>query len=329
MQYAVLFILALLLIGLVIKLWYIPAGVAAIYGIVRLVRHIRMKRYFASEEFTSKLQEISEVVREHNDISEYVASMRSNESFQLGSSRTGEHSHLATYENTSRHNYRRDRHVAHFDSANVHNCSLQVVRNASKDPLKYLSKYFDIKPNEESLAEVEKLGDNISRLENAVKNLQERERNITDLFSPPAFIQKHYMEMFNEKVGVDLPDIEIPYPEYTFEYTSAGGNSGQKTTIELTTKTIDALTEFLSEKIKFRASAAGQRALMTSKLREHIKQRDHYTCQTCSVSLDDEPHLLLEIDHKVPVSKGGLTTEENLQTLCWRCNRSKSNKMPA
>ncbi|WP_216666409.1 HNH endonuclease [Actinomyces faecalis] len=329
MQYAVLIILAILALALLIKYWYIPVGIVAIYGAVRIVRHIRMERYFASEEFTSKLQELSAVVQEHNDISEYVASMRNSNNFQLGHSRTGEHSHLATYENTSQHNYRRDRHVADFESANVHNCSLQVVRNASKDPLKYLSKYFGIKPNEESLAEVEGLGENIARLESAVENLQERERNITDLISPPAFIQKHYMEQFNNKVGVDLPEIEIPYPEYVFEYTSAGGNSGQKTTVKLDTETIDALTEFLSEKIRFRASAAGQRALMTSKLREHIKQRDHYTCQTCSVSLDDEPHLLLEIDHKVPVSKGGLTTEENLQTLCWRCNRSKSDKMPA
>ena len=28
----------------------------------------------------------------------------------------------------------------------------------------------------------------------------------------------------------------------------------------------------------------------------------------------------------LPVSKGGLTTEDNLQTLCWRCNRSKGAK---
>ena len=65
---------------------------------------------------------------------------------------------------------------------------------------------------------------------------------------------------------------------------------------------------------------------MTSKLRQHIKERDHFTCKYCGASTEAEPHLLLEIDHIVPVSKGGLTTEENLQTLCWRCNRSKSNK---
>ena len=33
------------------------------------------------------------------------------------------------------------------------------------------------------------------------------------------------------------------------------------------------------------------------------------------------------MDHIVPVSKGGCTVEDNLQTLCWKCNRAKSNKI--
>ena len=66
---------------------------------------------------------------------------------------------------------------------------------------------------------------------------------------------------------------------------------------------------------------------MTSKLREDIKKRDNYTCNKCGVSIQDEPHLLLEIDHIVPISKGGLTTEDNLQTLCWKCNRLKGSKI--
>lgn len=32
------------------------------------------------------------------------------------------------------------------------------------------------------------------------------------------------------------------------------------------------------------------------------------------------------MDHIEPVSRGGLSIPENLQTLCWRSNRSKSNK---
>ena len=38
---------------------------------------------------------------------------------------------------------------------------------------------------------------------------------------------------------------------------------------------------------------------------------------------------LLKIDHIIPVAKGGQTVEDNLQTLCWKCNRAKSDKMIA
>ena len=93
---------------------------------------------------------------------------------------------------------------------------------------------------------------------------------------------------------------------------------------------IDNLNRFiryLSGIIKFRKSIERQRALMTSSLRKKILSRDGYECKRCGASVSKEPNLLLEIDHILPVSKGGLTTEDNLQTLCWRCNRSKGAKI--
>ena len=118
------------------------------------------------------------------------------------------------------------------------------------------------------------------------------------------------------------------FPSYSFDYISAGGNSSLSCNIDLNIENLNKFIYFLSEKIKFKKSIAGQRMLMTSQLREYIKQRDNYTCQHCGLSIKDEPNLLLEIDHIVPLSKGGITTEKNLQTLCWKCNRKKSNKLP-
>lgn len=224
--------------------------------------------------------------------------------------------------------YRRDRSVANHQAPNVHNCSLQVVRNASADPLKYVMKYSDIEAEETKLAEVENLDEDIARLEDAITNLQQREASIAESFNPPSFIVKHYLDEFMKHVGVELSPISVPYPVYVFEYVSAGGNSSQRTTVLLNTRTIDALIETPSQKIRFKKSAAGQRALMTANLRSFIKRRDNHTCRYCSVSLAAEPHLLLEVDHIAPVSRAGLSTPDNLQTLCWRCNRTKANKVP-
>ncbi|MDA2893410.1 HNH endonuclease [Mycolicibacterium sp. BiH015] len=293
----------------------------------RVIRHILKERYFASAEFLAHKARIAAFVAEHNEVARYIGEMRNRGTFALGASSTGSQAHLASYQNTSQWNYRRDRNVANYHAPNVHNCSLQVVRNASADPIKYLCKYFGIKADESHLAEVEKLGEDIAQLENAIHNLTLREASIAQSVSPPPFIMKHYHDEFMRHVGVELSPISVPYPVYIFEYVSAGGNSGQRSAVTLNTPTIDALVEDLSQRIRWKKSAAGQRALMTSRLREMIKSRDKHTCQSCSVSVAAEPHLLLEIDHIVPVSRGGLSTPDNLQTLCWRCNRSKSNKV--
>lgn len=90
---------------------------------------------------------------------------------------------------------------------------------------------------------------------------------------------------------------------------------------------LNRFVKYLSETIKFKKSVAGQRALMTTELRKKILTRDGYKCKHCGASISNEPNLLLEIDHIIPVSKGGLTTEDNLQTLCWKCNRRKGSKI--
>lgn len=66
-----------------------------------------------------------------------------------------------------------------------------------------------------------------------------------------------------------------------------------------------------------------QRRLMTKELRKAIMERDNYTCQICGKYMPDG--VGLQIDHIVPVSKGGTTVASNLQVLCSKCNRRKSD----
>lgn len=330
---APLFMLLLIVAAIVIpaatsSFWLTLLALAATLLANPVVRVIRKNRYFGSDRFRALRAEVASVVEEHNEVVDYVAEIRARGSFELGSSSTGQYAHLASFENTSAWNYRRDRNVAEY-APHVHNASLQVVRSASADPLKYLMKYFSIKADPAVLADVQRVADDIARLEDAVANVKKREADIAARIKPPAFIVKHYREEFWSQIGAHLSSIEVPYPRYKFQYTSAGGNSSQATSVELNTATLDALSATLSEKIRWAKSAAGQRALMTMGLRGEIKARDNYTCLTCGVSLAAEPHLLLEVDHIMPVSRGGLSVPENLQTLCWKCNRSKGAKVVA
>lgn len=65
------------------------------------------------------------------------------------------------------------------------------------------------------------------------------------------------------------------------------------------------------------------RAGVTKGIRQAVIERDKYTCQLCGASY----HVFLEVDHKIPVSKGGTSDIENLWTLCQTCNRKKSAKI--
>lgn len=73
--------------------------------------------------------------------------------------------------------------------------------------------------------------------------------------------------------------------------------------------------------------ASGRRAPRTPdlRLRFRVLMRDRFTCRACGNSPAISPSVRLEVDHIVPWSRGGETVEDNLQTLCQRCNEGKSN----
>jgi len=60
-----------------------------------------------------------------------------------------------------------------------------------------------------------------------------------------------------------------------------------------------------------------ERGPIPDRIRSAVLVRDGGRCRRCGSARN------LEIDHIVPVSKGGASEEENLQTLCRRCNRRK------
>ena len=81
------------------------------------------------------------------------------------------------------------------------------------------------------------------------------------------------------------------------------------------------LCDTIFAKIDLREKAKEQRELMTPTLRYQIMKRDGFTCVICGRSAADGA--VLNVDHYIPVSKGGKTVPENLRTLCAICNAGK------
>lgn len=55
-----------------------------------------------------------------------------------------------------------------------------------------------------------------------------------------------------------------------------------------------------------------------------VVRRDNSTCQICGRHLKDEE---IELDHLIPLSRGGSSEESNLRVTCVKCNRRKSDRM--
>ena len=87
------------------------------------------------------------------------------------------------------------------------------------------------------------------------------------------------------------------------------------------------------EEMLYRDIARRRRIRASDK--EDVFERDNYTCQICGMSKDymdsfEEglgDYLLLEADHIQSVAQGGSGDDvDNLQCLCWRCNRKKGGR---
>jgi hypothetical protein len=230
----------------------------------------------------------------------------------------------------SKYNFQRKTWKEISRNNQVHNCTASVCKNAKDQPFKYLCKYFDIKVTEAALSRFESMLNDFTAAEQG-KELLLKEREIILLSIRkyiPVIIYYFSQSKLIKKLGFEVVDLsDLHFPVYTFQYVSHGGNSSLKCDIKLNIENLNKFVGYLNELVNFKKSIDGQRALMTSQLREKIKIRDYHTCKICGISTNDEKNLLLEIDHIIPLSKGGITSENNLQTLCWRCNRKKGSKI--
>lgn len=186
------------------------------------------------------------------------------------------------------------------DIYRIYPCSRQMAANFYdiEKQLNYLRKYFGLAVNDETLFHLKRCIDLLAELDELIASNPEWER-------------------FGDFI----------YPKFTMHYRSSTGKSTYATDYVFNSQTIGVLYSQIEEFLYKRSNQKIQRSLMTPELRQQILRRDNWTCQRCGNSIYKEPNLLLEVDHIIPISKGGKTIPSNLQTLCWKCNRSKSDSI--
>ena len=209
----------------------------------------------------------------------------------------------------------------------TYDCSSSIEANAANNSIKYLVKYSNIEHNENSL----------EKIDYCIKWSRLYRQNLADMATLTDNIKNNlppFTKLFASRKKMPYNVCNISYnltkfedPVFIFSYVSPGGRSGRSVEIHITPAVLLKIRSEIYEKLNKQGHSKTQRATMTNDLREAIKKRDNYTCCICGNSVYKEPNLLLEVDHIIPISKGGKTEAGNLQTLCWRCNRAKSNKI--
>ena len=94
----------------------------------------------------------------------------------------------------------------------------------------------------------------------------------------------------------------------------------------------EALVKFIEYKkgtilLKEEAPKRARRRTMNNSLRYDIMKRDHFKCTVCGESPSTNINTVLEVDHILPVAKGGGNEYENLTTICKNCNIGKMAKL--
>lgn len=179
--------------------------------------------------------------------------------------------------------------------------NLEIIINNKSKYTKYLNEYINITKNSYEYDSKKIIGDEFKTIEEFIKYETKMLKKIK------------YKDNFKIIVSICA------------NYTSPKGRNSYSRKETYNFDNILCCYEQLNNYTQYKISAQYQRSIMTDSLRYDILKRDNYRCQICGSTAKEG--VKLHVDHIIPVSKGGKTTVDNLQTLCERCNLGKSNKL--
>lgn len=294
------------------------------YNIKKIVSDDNMiKQYYESQDFYRIKELCNTMIQAKKEFNDYIEEKKNRINDLFGKRITREETiHESSY------NYLRP--YKKIIDPFVAEVSTQVFGSAENNPLEYVIKYFY--PNE---YQYDKYSKNLEELLNELESLRDAKKIIENykqeykqfILDVPYYVMANDEKGFYSRLGLITIDEDNINVCYKFSCTTPGGRKQNTFSVVMNEDNIIELIKILDNKQSKNSFERKQRSMMTKKLRESIKARDHYTCCNCGNSIYNEPNLLLEVDHIIPISKGGCSQKDNLQTLCWKCNRNKGAKL--
>lgn len=130
-----------------------------------------------------------------------------------------------------------------------------------------------------------------------------------------------------EKIAIQFTKISNRFDiivKMKLYYKSPKGRNYYQKKKKLKGKDLIEYYNIWKKKKGYQISAKFERSKMSDSIRYDVLKRDNFSCKICGATSREGAKL--HVDHIIPVSKGGKTEMNNLQTLCERCNLGKSNK---
>ena len=180
------------------------------------------------------------------------------------------------------------------------------------------------------LAAIEAARQNFTLFENYKQAVAKIKDKMDDAPAPKVLLARKYKmmesELFSQKVSSPTTDFNIVV---TVTLTNIHGRKLTSKSSTFSSKSIEEIIKkldnneggFYKNEEIWQSISRVERGKVTNKIRFMVYERDGHRCRKCGSTYN------LEIDHIFPISKGGKTTLDNLQTLCHNCNVAKSNTL--
>lgn len=192
------------------------------------------------------------------------------------------------------------------------------------------------------------IGEDVDRWRDIYKKIESNKENYEKYLKEFGIIKEKYWAKSYQKIGKETAFFIFTSYQYTkyelklcesqkikaatsmsftidVNYTSPQGRNHYSSKVAFQNEEILRIFDQVESGFVSQQSIDYQRSLMTNSKRFDILNRDNFTCQLCGRTAQDGAKL--EVDHIYPVSRGGKTTDDNLQTLCYECNQGKKAKV--